>query len=74
MRKLFKITYDVKVNRAWLGGGNDNGFDVRNVITNGDGVAASEKLRRFIYKHDFGGFSAKDCRIIKVELVAGNVL
>lgn len=75
MKNVFKVTYDIRLGRSrnWLGH-RDSGIDSRMVLAGGDARTACQVLEREEKTKSYNGKSVTGVRILKVELIATNVL
>lgn len=74
MKNVYKVTFDVRIGRHWLGAGNPNGWSSRNVIANGDARVAADKVVREEMKFDYDGVKPSAVRVLEIIRVAQDVL
>lgn len=71
---IYNITFDIKIGRHWLAGGNSNGWSNRYVLGTADARSACSKLERAERKLYYDGKRISGFRVMKVEQVAQDVL
>ena len=70
MRKLYKITYDIKIKREWITG--PNGFKSSHVVIN-EGHDASKAIER-VKAYEYKDSDVTEVRVLKAELIADDVI